>query len=66
MQHIRGAKWETKFNTSAKNKRFYAIQHIHIVNSKRSSTQAPNIGGVLQSSTPKMLNEKRSQHKRQI
>ena len=42
------------------------MQHIHIVNSKRSSTKTPNIGGVLQSSTPKMLNEKRSQHKRQI
>jgi len=36
------------------------MQHIHIVNSKRRSTQWPNIRGPLQSSISKMLNEKRS------
>jgi len=36
------------------------MQHIHIVNQRRSSTQGPNIRGVLQHSTSIMLNEKRS------
>jgi len=36
------------------------MQHIHIVNQRRSSTQGPNIRGALQSSTSKMLIEKRS------
>jgi len=36
------------------------MQHIHIVNQRRSSTQGPNIRGALQCSTSKMLNEKRS------
>ena len=36
------------------------MQHIHIVNQRRSSTQAPNIRGALQCSTSKMLIEKRS------
>jgi len=36
------------------------MQHIHIVNQRRSSTQGPNIRGALQCSTSKTLNEKRS------
>jgi len=36
------------------------MQHIHIVNERRRSTQGPNIRGALQCSTSKMLNEKRS------
>ena len=36
------------------------MQHIHIVNQRRSSTQGPNTRGGLQCSTSKMLNEKRS------
>jgi len=36
------------------------MQHIHIVNQRRSLTQGPNIRGALQCSTSKMLNEKRS------
>jgi len=36
------------------------MQHIHIVNQRRSSTQGPNIRGALQCSTSKMLNERRS------
>jgi len=36
------------------------MQHIHIVNQRRSSTQGPNIIGALQCSTSKMLIEKRS------
>ena len=36
------------------------MQHIHIVNQRRSSTQRPNIRGALQCGTSKMLNEKRS------
>ena len=36
------------------------MQHIHIVNQRRRSTQGPNIRGALQCSTSKMLNEKRS------
>jgi len=36
------------------------MQHIHIVNQRRSSTQGPNIRGALQCSTSKILNEKRS------
>jgi len=36
------------------------MQHIHIVNQRRSSTQGPSIKGALQSSTSKMLIEKRS------
>jgi len=36
------------------------MQHIHIVNQRRSSTQGPNIRGALQCGTSKMLNEKRS------
>jgi len=36
------------------------MQHIHIVNQTRISTQGPNIRGALQSSTSKMLNVKRS------
>ena len=38
----------------------FAMQHIHIVNQRRISTQGPNIRGALQCSTSKMLNEKRS------
>ena len=36
------------------------MQHIHIVNQRRSSTQGPNIRGSLQCSTSKMLIEKHS------
>jgi len=36
------------------------MQHIHIVNQRRRSTQGPNKRGALQSSTSKMLNERRS------
>ena len=36
------------------------MQHIHIVNQRRSSAQGPNIRGALQCRTSKMLNEKRS------
>jgi len=36
------------------------MQHIHVVNQRRSSTQGPSIKGALQSSTSKMLIEKRS------
>ena len=36
------------------------MQHIHIVNQRRSSTQGPNIRGALQSSTSIILIEKRS------
>ena len=36
------------------------MQHIHIVNQRRGSTQRTNIRGALQCSTWKLLNEKRS------
>jgi len=39
------------------------MQHIHVVNQRRSSTQGPSIKGALQSSTSKMLIEKRSSTK---
>jgi len=36
------------------------MQHIHIVNECRSSTQAPNVRGVLQHSTLAVRNERSS------